>query len=153
VNRILRRRHRLIIVLLGILLPVLLVAAILTREEMPRHELMPPERQANQGAPVFNGQLTEGDLLCHAHIFHSETGDLLELQPLQPLPAPDILVYWVAEGSTREEGRLLGTLGSGPALFDLPATARSGGRLELYSLGWQRSAGSLKLPVTGEGNP
>lgn len=161
-----RRRHRLLVVLLGPLALGLLLAAWAAREGPARVAALPAFASADAAA----GALGSGDALwqredlfvdwparvtAYASTGRAAPGLALELKPLRPLVLPDVLLYWSHGAETvadrlPQDAHLLGRIG-GPIVhrFALPAVAARGpaGQLVLYSLGHQEVVASATLPA------
>lgn len=164
----LRNRHRTMIATLAVLLPLLFIAGIASRKNIPASPVLPtadgigqdmPEMQLWQSEDLWAGL----DMVTALH--HGGTGRmLLELRPQVYLGYPDILVYWLpgpAPGNEKIPGDalLLGTLyDTVKRMFELPAAGLSGeSTVLLYSLAQQRIVASATLPAlpetAGEGRP
>ena len=127
--RPLRRAHRAIVTMLALVLPVLVVAALAARREIPastRFAGLSPRRATFEG---------EGP------------GAIVRWEKrLEQLPAPDVLVYWSGEpvsGSVLpRDAVLVGRFV--PDVLPSPAS-RSAGYLILYSLAHQEVIDAARL--------
>ena len=146
----LRRRHRIMMGLLGVILPVGLVAGLVSRKSAP------PAVETVPGVPASSlarldrlietamggppGEARWG-IRLYAADFPVRLAVKLAPQGAAALDLPDLLVYW-SEGASEsgrgvpEDSHLLGSLpGDRPAVFVLPeAAAAAGGRLIFFSL-------------------
>lgn len=155
----LRRRHRLMITVLAVGIPVVFLAALGARTPPPTTEELPstvvdrgrvPGMAADQEISDFFST-TDGAPAVTLRLWASELV-IAGLEPEAPLTAPDVLVYWSpsAEGDSTmdalpDDARLLGPLpGHGDRAFPLP-TGSAEGALILYSLGWQEVVASRAL--------
>ena len=148
----LRRRHRVVVTLLLIAVPVGLVLALSARPPLPTTETLP---NALADGPGSGGGDVEsydvfGELGIAVRGFHA-AGAVLELTPSQPLARPDVLVYW-AETAASDRlptgAILLGALSDRARTYSVPATAASrAGHLVLYSLAHQEVVASGALPA------
>ncbi len=151
-NRRLRSRHRRLMTLLAIGVPVALIAALLARPTMPVMERLPDlggsstdhgdtrviaaENVSIDAALMrFELLLTSSAPLRYAVGISPQAGEAVR--------AADVLVYWTdapPADAVPAGAQLLGTLGGTQSRrFALPAAARPGnGRLVFYSLGQQR---------------
>jgi hypothetical protein len=155
--RRLRARHRVMIVLLTPILPVILLIALVGRSPVPPTGL--PRELMDQGDPSLVPVGSEWTLLQSPKIrarFLAQQGDstpsaVLLNQIQQPTP-PDLLLYWAetAGDSTTlpADALLLGPLEAGKQL-KLPAANR--GYLILYSLAHRERVGFAKLPLIRTG--
>jgi len=145
-----RRRHRLIFVLLAPAILLVLVAALFERRASVAVDALP--------AVLFThaGKIGEGIVLwTREDLFAgfparvvAYQGREIELKPLRPQAAPDLLLYWspamgsasVAAARLPEDVHLLGRIGgTGIHRFALPPLELGiePGSLWLYSLGHQ----------------
>ncbi len=149
----LRRRHRLMATTLLVAVPVLYVLALLARPAEPVMETLP----AGFANAVGEGQVlfAEDDLFVEHRIavrLRSDSrGPVLELEPMEPLALPDVLVYWSpsrqASPGLPGDAYLVGALAAGASFSELPpAAARGGGRVVLYSLGHKQVVAAAELP-------
>ncbi|MCG8460185.1 MAG: hypothetical protein MI919_28205 [Holophagales bacterium] len=166
----LRRRHRRVITLLAVALPVLVVLALGARPEPPVAEPLldgpvvpgtPPVASVMLGGDSAESPPIEGMIRRHAEVLELELG--------LPLRHPDVLAYWLEDPTGDSAGA-----GSAPAASGIPAeayllgpvTARrvnvyrlpeaSGGRagrLLLYSLGHQLRLAEAAVPAGVRSNP
>lgn len=157
----LRRRHRNLIVILSVILPVLFLAALATRPSAPRTQEIPPFL-VNE-TPAFPRVLFEESNLWSGHdLLTRVCADqmppqrlVVELQPRRAFSEPDILVYWhepaAASGNQLPENAyLLGALaGKQLRRFVLPEAARLvEGKLVLYSLAHHQIVATTMLPTS-----
>lgn len=153
----LRKRHRTIISVLMVIVPVLFVGALLVRPEIPVMETTPDLHVTD--TLVYEQVLFEADDLWGEKAITTRLkGDqtpalhlAIELEPETPLNLADPLVYWDPSGATTGQlpasAYLLGPMpGTGSRQFSLPDTARFiNGRLLLYSLAHQELIASATL--------
>ena len=151
----LRGRHRRVVALLCVALPIGFVAGLLVRPEFPVQAADPALRLPTGAAGAENGwryfELEAGGELA-LRVVGEDGGTLLEIQPEADPQRPDVLVYWSAavpeESSALPAGAaLLGAL-SGAELRRLPlpaGTSGDEGTLYLYSLGRQEIVGRVFL--------
>jgi hypothetical protein len=116
--RPLRRAHRAVVTTLAVLLPVLVVAGLAARREVPASM----ESMRLSPRPATREEETPGVIVRWE-------------KRLERLPAPDVLVYWsrepVAGSELPRDAVLLGRFV--PGVLPRPAS-RSAGYLILYSL-------------------
>ena len=149
--RELRLRHTRIWLVLAIVLPVGYAASLAGRvgiPEDPGEGLRTPDLPGSAILELAGGW---GGLPIRGRGFaRPEAGPWLELQPLEDLRRPDVLVYWTArlgERGVPDGAHLLGALaGTQRRRFALPEAAADGGHLLLYSLGHQQRVASAPLP-------
>jgi hypothetical protein len=155
--RRLRARHRVMIVLLTPILPVILLVALVGRSPVPQSGF--PRELMNQVDPSLVPVGAEWTLLESPRIqarFLARQGDstpsAIALDPVQQLTPPDLLLYWAesAGDSTRlpANALLLGPLEARRPL-KLPASNR--GYLILYSLAHRERVGFAELPLVRGG--
>ena len=151
--RRLRARHRVMIVLLTPLLPVILLVALAGRSPVPQTGF--PRELMNQVDPSLVPVGAEWTLLESPRIqarFLARQGDstpsAIALDPVQQPTLPDLLLYWAesAGDSTTlpADALLLGPLEARRPL-KLPASNR--GYLILYSLAHRERVGFAELPL------
>ena len=156
--RPLRRRHRVMVTVLAVTLPILFVAGLLARQPQARVETIPeavasssethPRLLAEE--PNLWGELA---IITRLHADAAPASGLaVELHPEAYLKAPDVLVYWhvgtmPAENIIPDGAYLLGALAGTQAWrFALPDTAlHADGHLILYSLGHQQTIATARL--------
>lgn len=155
----LRRRHRWLTTILSVLLPLAFVAALFARK-------VPRANEASAAFPALAPTLSQvllskNDLWPNHNISTRVCGDAhlptqltLELQPLEELKAPEVLIYWSPQNAGApevllHEAYLLGTLaGKQKRTWLLPEAAlRADGTLIMYSLGYQKILATTALPV------
>ena len=153
----LRNRHRRVVTVLAVLVPVGFVAGILSRSPDPTAEAIPGELRAElreaPGQVVWARSDLWRDLPVDTALNRASDGRLfLTLQPRSDLKRPEVLAYWAPPGESEKPvpenavllGRLQGTL---PSIFELPGVANgTPGRLLLYSLGHQELLKIVSLP-------
>ncbi len=151
----LRRRHRVMVTLLLIAVPVGLVLALAARPPVPVVEGLPAALAAGPG---FGGGDVEsydvfGELGVAVRSYHAADGAVLELTPAEPLARPDVLVYWSGETASDrlpDGAVLLGALSDRARTYSVPAAAAGrAGHLVLYSLGHQEVVASGAVPAMG----
>ncbi len=155
----LREKHRVTMIGLALLLPVIFVSGLLVRQTIPVSARLPvarPEDAPGQfvvirdEAALWKDQAIRTRLLKPAS---DATKVLLELTPLRDPGEPDVLVYWSEQkpetDRVAERALLLGSLnGAQPARFVLPEQATTGnGYLMLYSLAHRRVITTTELSV------
>ena len=128
---------------LGVVLPIIFFVGVSARKPSPVMSSLPAGLEAR---PDFSGQSIPLKTFAFTHspalakVFNIQPGSNLftaEISSAKELARPDVLVYWVS-GNPGEltdlpaQAILLGELGTLP--LSLPATARQGGVLILYSL-------------------
>ncbi len=123
--RRLRRQHRVTFLILAVLLPAVVVAAVLARPELP------PEPEQLAWRDQRPGGRTTFEI--------AQESGWITLTRTSACGAPDLLLYWAPEpGRTGEAGlpegaRLLGTLPPQPDMR--VRLSETGGHVILYSLG------------------
>ncbi|MFN0124288.1 MAG: hypothetical protein ACKV2V_27630 [Blastocatellia bacterium] len=150
----LRKRHYLMLHALAIAAPLLFIAGLVVRRDIPASTALPAprENQPVSGAAVVDeANLWQGASL-RTRVLPANNGFVLELQPATDLDAPDVLLYWSAQagdGQPNDAAILLGTLhGHQTTRFPLPArVAAGGGQLALYSLAHRRTLATAALPA------
>jgi hypothetical protein len=144
-TRTLRQRHRRIFAVLGVALPVAFIIGMAARTPVPAVDSLPGEI-AGEPLRVAARQWSRDDLCTgtsiQAALVRERAGSgrfAVELTPPKDFARPDLLVYWMAGGSTvteaiPDDAILLGGLdGSVPLPFP-PGSPPSNGMLILYSL-------------------
>ena len=156
--RPLRTRHRVMVTVLAVTLPILFVAGLLARKPPAEMEALPEAipffsetyPRLLDEAPNLWGELA---ILTRLHADATPASHLaVELHPEAYLKAPDVLVYWhvgalSAEDIIPDGAYLLGGLaGTRAQHFALPDTAlHTDGHLILYSLGHQQMIATASL--------
>lgn len=151
----LRRRHRLMI---GFVTPLVIVFFVLALKARP----YPPVMEAAPSALIAPSPSLEPVIFERPDLFQRPAvqgrvrgtiaGLQLELEPLEPLRLPSVLVYWTDSPTTPSvadlaAARLLGPLSdTRTQVFPLP-NAVSGGHLVLYSLGHQEIVATAEFPT------
>src|SRR5664279_6070571 len=142
--RPLRQRHRHMVIVIGVFLPVAFAVGIAARKPTPIVNSLPTElttaiskfeSQAWQRSDLFPKSPVTVSLMRG----HSGAGrSALEFSAAKDFVKPDLIVYWVIGGQTIKDtlpdnAILLGSFSSSPlALAD--EVARSDGQLVLFSL-------------------
>jgi hypothetical protein len=139
----LRHAHHKIFVVLGVLLPVIFLAGVISRQPSPMMNILPTglEPARNYSEPMVPAKIFS---FVHSRVVAKvsslQPGNTLftaEIFGRQASVKPDVLVYWVS-GNPGEisdlpaQAILLGELGTSP--LALPARAQRSGVLVLYSL-------------------
>ncbi len=156
--RPLRTRHRVMVTVLAVTLPVLFVAGLLARKPPVEMEALPEALQPfSETYPTLLAETPDlwGELaiITRLHANGAPASRLaVELHPEADLKTPDVLVYWhtdtpPAEGVVPDGAYLLGTLaGTRTRRFSLPDTAlHTDGHLILYSLAHQQTIATVML--------
>ena len=157
--RPLRTRHRVMVTVLAVALPVLFVAGLLARKPLVGMDATPEALQPfSETYPMLLTETPDlwGEFAIQTRL-HADTAPAsrlaVELHPEAYLKAPDVLVYWnvdtpLAEGAIPDGAYLLGTLaGTQARHFALPDTAlHTDGHLILYSLAHQQTIATARLP-------
>jgi hypothetical protein len=154
--RRLRQVHRVAFVFLALVIPVLMTRALASRPADPRPPL-PAVGAVGAAGGMATWSTALGPIRYRVVPPRSAAEPAsVELAPVTPLRAPDLLLYWSHRAgpltAIEGEDRLLGRLDGGPPVaIRLPAGASdSAGTLVLYSLGHQAIVGSLSLgPARG----
>ena len=156
----LRKRHRFMITLLAIVLPIAFITGLTGRQAPAVMEIPPVDLQAS--AAVFSQIVYEKNDLWPGHTITTRlcadgmppTRLTVELQPREDFKIPDLLVYWhegeMVEGDRIPAGAfLLGNLAGRQARqMILPEGAlQYDGRLVLFSLAHQKIFASAALPT------
>ncbi len=141
--RPLRKRHRAMIGVLGVVLPVAFVAGIAARKPLPTMATLPSAVVGDQ--PRFESLVWERDELWTQRpirtrlVIDQMNRQAVELSAAKDIARPDLIVYW-APGDPKlseklpDDAVLLGAYGNNSAL-PLPAEAgKRNGVLVLYSL-------------------
>lgn len=158
--RPLRQRHRMIISLLALVLPVAFIFALAARKRVPRMQDVPASLRGNDATlpqTLFEREDLWPDLSITTRLLadqHQPAKLAVELHPQEALAAPDILVYWrprdvEASAASLAQAYLLGTLGGRQKRsWYLPEAARTTeGELILYSLGHQTILATAPLAI------
>ena len=143
--RPLRQRHRRMVIVLGVFLPIAFAVGIAARKSVPDMPALPKELVASPQTfavteweradlftktPIQVRLLRESAGVAHFAVAFSAAKDFVK---------PDLIVYWVA-GSPNltdklpDNARLLGAFDSSMALSLPPDAASGSGALVLYSL-------------------
>lgn len=160
--RPLRQRHRIIISVIAVLLPIVFMAGIAARKTIPDMEIPAAIAQPQPDFPrlVFEKDGFWPALEVTVRVFADSIPPAnlaVELQPQNYIKMPDILIYWSASQPASSEqlpetAYLVGTLsGLGKRRFLLPSSAiESDGTLILYSLARQEMIAAENLPILEE---
>ncbi|MFO1475317.1 MAG: hypothetical protein U1F98_01540 [Verrucomicrobiota bacterium] len=158
----LRRRHRHIVISLGVLLPIAFVAGIAARRPVPEMESLPaglssyPERFSAvewERSDLFATNRMQVRLLSQGGIGGSFA---VQCAAAPDFLKPDLIVYWAAGNpgitdTLPDNARLLGTFGPQP--LPLPDDSRgASGVLVLYSLADGEIVDVSRPFVIGEAN-
>ena len=143
--RPLRKRHRQMVMVLGVFLPVALAVGIAARKPVPGMTSLPKELFASpQQFAVTEWERT--DLFTktpmQVRLLRESAGAgrfAVEFSAVKDFVKPDLIVYWVAGNpkitdTLPDNARLLGAFNSSLALPLSPDTAPGSGVLILYSL-------------------
>ena len=140
----LRRRHRRMFAVIGIILPIALIAGIAARKPVPTLTLPAQLTAENQAFTVQ--QWDRSDLFrktaVHVRLLREAANSnrlAVGLSASKDFVKADLLVYWLPANSTitgtiPDDAILLGALVSGQPLPMPPTVAEKSGRLILYSL-------------------
>ena len=154
--RPLRARHRAMMVVLAVVVPLLFAAGLAARRAVPRSMDSPPGEQASsyEDFEVIGrddrawGELPIITIWLRASGADTRCAVTLELS--RPVKRPDLLVYWDDHpsdaGDLSEEARLLGRLGGRRRLTWEVPTPSGSGRLVLYSTAWKKVVASAAPP-------
>jgi len=159
VIRPLRLRHRRWTTALAVLLPAGVVLALATRPGPPPRMALPPvlapEPPAARPLAGWDGLWRGAELTTRIGAV-PDGGLRLDLEARVPVEAPDLLVYWHPAAGAEPGAAalppgatLLGTFAGGAYGLPLPAAARGGGALILYSLAHGEVAAAAELPALG----
>ena len=162
--RALRSRHRTVIVLLSVVLPLLVVAGLLARRSQPPGHSSstgwPDAARSGSEEPTGRRLVAwEGGSLAASLVERGSTADAgaaVRLEPLAEIARPELLVYWSprpgdGDDALPEDAYLLGALdGTHPVELPLPAAStRTDGKLIFYSLGQHEIVTRLDFPTAG----
>jgi hypothetical protein len=149
-NRALRRRHRWIIPLVGLVGATVLVAALRERARVaPMNDLSALAR--SDGPPTeahILDQVLSPDSLLDVAIWAKDSSRVMVgLRARDALPYPSGQVYWRPAGASADQAMLLGPLlGERWAWFALPDGPRPGSMVVIYSPGFGVAVDSGPLP-------
>jgi hypothetical protein len=155
--RALRDRHRVIVSLLGLTLPVAYLGVVLGRPPQQPARLAATTAAVDAaGRPLPVGPrftLLDRPRIEAELLGSTQDGEpaAVQVTPVEDPAIPDLLLYW---GPTAGDGAalpadatLLGTMrGSLPQTMALPEAGPRGGYLVLYSMGWGRVMSATPLP-------
>lgn len=142
--RPLRQRHRHMVIVLGVFLPVAFAVGIARRKPIPIVSslpitLTPPSSQFESKAWQLSDLFAKSSVTVRLMRGQSGTGSsALEFSAADDFLKPDLIAYWVAGNQTikdklPDDAILLGSFSSSPlALTD--EVAHSNGRLVLFSM-------------------
>jgi hypothetical protein len=142
--RPLRQRHRRMVIVLGVFLPVAFAVGIAARKPVPGMISLPIELVMQQKFAVTEWE--RADLFTKSPIrvrLLRESADVgrfaVEFSAAKGFVKPDLIVYWVtgspnATTALPENARLLGAFNASMALVLPPDAASGNGVLVLYSL-------------------
>ena len=151
-NRGLRRRHRWMIPIVGLVGATVLVAALRERARVaPMNDLSALARSAGPpaDADILNQVLSPDSLLDIALWPSTEDSShiFVGLRARGALPYPSGQVYWRPAGTATDKATLLGPLsGERWAWFALPDGPRPGSMVVIYSPGFGAAVDSGPLP-------
>lgn len=165
--RPLRARHRRVVTVLAVLVPVVFVAGLLARQPVPAEDDLP--RSVRPATPerwtaIEIDDVAWGDLALRTiwlagpePVAEGPRQRGVKLRFLEDPRIPDLLVYWAptAEGRALSlEAHLLGAIGDRQERsWRLPPGAAGGGVLVLYSLARQEVVGTARVPAVRGGGP
>jgi len=141
----LRRRHRRLVMVIGVFLPVVFAVGIGARKPVPGMSSLPKELVATQNRFSVT-QWERADLFrktpIHVRLLREHAGAgrfALELSAAKDFVKPDLLVYWVTgtpglTDTLPANARLLGAFASSTALSLATDAGSESGVLVLYSL-------------------
>jgi hypothetical protein len=145
----LRKIHRAVFLILGIVLPVLFISGLVAR-----HAPLSPgdrTRDALEGSNVSGGTkfvMNAGSTMHKVRLIENTMSGIdreFELIPDSEFLAPDVFLYWSLtnkESSLDADAKLLGKLGPGER-YRIPAGV--GGYFVLYSVAQHRVLGSIPI--------
>ncbi len=143
--RPLRQRHRRMLIVLGVFLPVAFAIGIAARKPVPDMTSLPKELVTSRQKFAAT-EWERADLFTKAPIqvrlLRESAGAghfAVEFSAAKDFVKPDLIVYWVTGSQTiteklPENARLLGTFNASVALSLSPDAAQGSGVLVLYSL-------------------
>lgn len=150
-----RSRHRVMVVALALVVPVLFAAGLMLRQPIPVTEVTSPRGAASGGESYeVLGEQTVGEELPVRVSWLRELGSgarrAVGLTLEGPLKRPDLLLYWddgAGDGTTLSEAaRLLGRIGGRQeVVWQVPEP--HSGSLVFYSTAWKEVVGSLSPPA------
>lgn len=153
--RPLRSRHRRMIAVLALVLPVLLVWGLLARQPVPENApaaagpLLPPDFAEVSRSDDAWGGLAVRTIWLRDGSVPPRRAVTLELR--EDLRRPDLLVYWSEDAGggnvLPDDATLLGPIADRQTrAWVLPAETAGGGRLILYSLAKHEVVGVAEAP-------
>jgi hypothetical protein len=157
-----RSRHRVMVVGLALVVPVLTVAGLMLRQSIPVTDGTFPRGAASGGESYeMLGEQTVGEELPIRVSWLREPGSrerrAVALTLEGPLERPDLLVYWddgPGDGSALSEAAwLLGRVGGRREVVWKVPEPVTAGRLVFYSTAWKAVVGSVSPPATWTGVP
>jgi len=147
--RPLRQRHRRMVIVLGVFLPVAFAVGIAARKSVPGMTSMPNELVASPQSFAVT-EWERADLFTKTPVqvrLLRERADAahfaVEFSAAKDFVKPDLIVYWVANSpnltdTLPDNARLLGAFNSSLALPLSPDSGPGSGLLVLYSLADQK---------------
>ncbi|MSU57238.1 MAG: hypothetical protein EXS35_03485 [Pedosphaera sp.] len=147
--RPLRQRHRRVVIVLGVILPIAFAVGIAARKPVPGMTSLPKELVASpQTFAVTEWERTDlfAKTPIQVRLFRESVGGgrfAVEFSAAKDFVKPDLIVYWIAGNPNITEtlpdnARLLGAFNSSVALPLSPDAASASGVLVLYSLADQK---------------
>ena len=140
-----RQAHRLASLGVGCLLVVVWTAGLTLRPVVPPIDSSFEDLASRSGFVIdgTNPSIPVANESFAASFQREGDGVFLLIQPVTPIPKPDMLVYWAPSSQTSTEGNLsksailTGSLaGTSPRRLSLPSSAAQGeGEIVIYSLG------------------
>lgn len=91
-----RKRHRAMVLLMGVVIPIVFVWGIISRQQVP---ILPAaEPNQIQGNAMGTFELKVDDASLNVTVYQQGPNLQLRWPQMQPLPYADILVYWLPDG-------------------------------------------------------
>ncbi|HYE73277.1 MAG TPA: hypothetical protein VEF04_08100 [Blastocatellia bacterium] len=156
-TRPLRKIHRWTLTLLAIALPLLFVAALQARKEIPPNNSLPELMTATQRIFVLESEFDVNRAAVHVRLLREESSNTqwLEIQATQELSKPDVVAYWSANKPDNPDSLvsaiLIGPLShSRPTrvpLFNSSGKMPMSGWLTLYSIAHKELITSMALTL------
>ena len=154
-----RRRHFRVFASLAVVLPLVLIAALISRQRAPVMDPAPAllDGRAGDGwTAIDSAEAQVGGTVIGIRLLESIATPArlgVELMPASALRAPDVQVYWAAVGDTAagslpSDAVLLGSL-AGPRLQRFALPVQLGGQpgsVVLYSVAHRAVLGTIGLP-------
>lgn len=156
----LRERHRRIVMVVAVAVPIAFAAGLLLRHPIAESEALPPSLAApavdeSQFLSTRSKDSGRG-IAVSASALRSTDGSTFRvaIEVIAESGYPELLIYWSADSAEPgqalpDDARLLGSPGSsGRSVFDLPQdAAKRDGHLLVYSLARQELMETLRLPA------